>query len=327
MQTITSANSYTDFEGFAALRAEARQNTPAAIKQTAQQFEALFVQMMLKGLRDTVPDGGLFGGDQQRMYQDMYDKQISINISQARGIGLAEVIELQLGGNVDELPAPRSLQDYQRHPVTKTSLPPSSLNATASSAQTQAIEQAYPQQEIKTAPQTAWTSADDFVNDLWPYAEKAAFQLGVDPDVLVAQSALETGWGKHTRSFADGQVSFSLFGIKADSRWAGKTIAVNTLEFREGSMQREQARFRAYDSVGEAFDDYVDFIGQHPRYQQALQKGYNPDAYARELQQAGYATDPDYARKIERIRHSDVIQQQSSSLKNPANVPLFRQTG
>ena len=304
--------SYTDFDNFTRLRQQARQNSPAAIKKVAQQFEALFVQMMLKGMRDTVPDGGLFGSNQQRMYQDMYDKQISMNISAAKGIGLADVIERQLGG-VQPPVEQRSIGDYQRRPLKVNPQP---------ETRARAIDHPYPQQEIQAEVKTPWTKAEDFINDLWPHAQRAAFQLGIDPDVLIAQSALETGWGKYTRSFENGQISYSLFGIKADSRWSGKTIAVKTLEFRDGAMQKEQARFRAYDSIGEAFDDYVDFIQQHPRYQQALQKGYNPDAYARELQQAGYATDPDYAGKIQRIRNSKLLQQQTSALKNPPNRPL-----
>ncbi|MCW8955998.1 MAG: flagellar assembly peptidoglycan hydrolase FlgJ, partial [Gammaproteobacteria bacterium] len=152
-----------------------------------------------------------------------------------------------------------------------------------------------------------WEKPEDFIDDLWPHAVKAGEELGVSPDVLIAQSALETGWGRYTRSFDNGQSSYNMFGIKADQRWQGNTIRVSTLEYKDGAMQREQAQFRAYSSVAEAFNDYVDFIQSHPRYEKALESNTDAQAYARELQQAGYATDPDYARKIEQIRNSDLL--------------------
>ncbi|MDH5767110.1 MAG: glucosaminidase domain-containing protein, partial [Gammaproteobacteria bacterium] len=183
--------------------------------------------------------------------------------------------------------------------------------------QTSAIDHPYKEKHTGfNNYQPRWDNAESFVQDIWPHARRAADQLGVSPDVLVAQSALETGWGKHVRYFSNGDNSFNLFGIKADKRWQGESISFNTLEFNDGAMQKQQARFRAYGSLAEAFNDYVDFIQTNPRYQPALEKAYNPAAFTQELQRAGYATDPDYAEKINRVRSSELIQSQVAKLKN-----------
>ena len=116
--------------------------------------------------------------------------------------------------------------------------------------------------------------------------------------MLVAQSALETGWGRKVVQAVDGRSSFNLFGIKAGGGWNGESAAVNTLEYRDGIAALERASFRVYDSLRDSFDDYVDFLTSNPRYQQALEKVADARDFLRELQDAGYATDPDYADKI-----------------------------
>ena len=304
---IADTSTYTDFQGLSALRTEAKTQSPDAIKKVARQFESLFVQMMLKSMRDTMPEDGLFNSRQQRMYQDMYDKQISLNISDTRGIGLAAVIERQLGGQAQEIRNPGIMDGYIKR----------SQRVDTGNAQTSAIDHPYKEKHTGfNNYQPRWDNAESFVQDIWPHARRAADQLGVSPDVLVAQSALETGWGKHVRYFSNGDNSFNLFGIKADKRWQGESISFNTLEFNDGAMQKQQARFRAYGSLAEAFNDYVDFIQTNPRYQPALEKAYNPAAFTQELQRAGYATDPDYAEKINRVRSSELIQSQVAKLKN-----------
>ena len=141
-----------------------------------------------------------------------------------------------------------------------------------------------------------------------PLAEKAAGMLGVSPSVLLAQAALETGWGKFvTRDTASGKSSFNLFNIKADSRWQGDAVQVQTLEYRGGVPEKEQARFRAYEDYADSFNDYVEFLQTNPRYQQALEQAEDPGRFVRELHAAGYATDPEYATKIERIFNSDLL--------------------
>lgn len=160
-----------------------------------------------------------------------------------------------------------------------------------------------------------WENPEHFIQELKPHAERAAKQLGVSADVLMAQSALETGWGKYVMKRDDGSVAFSLFGIKADSRWSGDTVSVTTHEFRNGRMQKETADFRAYDSIGEAMQDYVAFIRGSERYQLALQ-GTTDSQYVQGLQKAGYATDPQYANKIINITQGTTYTNALASLQH-----------
>lgn len=317
---VVDPSTYTDQSSLTQLKKGAREKNPDAIKQVAKQFESLFVQMMLKSMRDTVPENELFGSNAEKMYQDMYDKQLSTQISNSRGIGLANVIERQLGGIPDDNLNIKNIQDYTASAKQKNTQSPQAVTL-------QRLTQQSPLKFSGSASSSenqpsAWQTAEAFVEDIWPYALRAAEELGVDADVLLAQSALETGWGKYLPLNADGSNSFNLFGIKADERWSGDKVEIVTREYRHGVMQQETAAFRSYDSVSDAVTDYVDFIRGNERYQKALERGYDADAYAKELQKAGYATDPDYANKINRIRANDVLQNRVSELKNLHNVPL-----
>lgn len=305
---------YTDFASLTRLKKGAREQSPEAIRQVARQFESLFVQMMLKSMRDTIPENEMFGSNAERTYRDMYDKQLSMNISEGKGIGLARVIERQLGGEPEPVGSPggdqQSIADYRARAIP--SVPTATVELGRLSMGAQFSGRVNPFVEANGASADNSDSveqrAQQFIRDVWPYAERAASSLGVDTQVLLAQSALETGWGRHVPLKADGTSSHNLFGIKADQRWQGERVEIVTREFRHGVMQQEKAEFRAYDSLPEALNDYVEFIRGNPRYQQALQHGYDAEAYARELQQAGYATDPDYARKINRVRNSELLQ-------------------
>ena len=144
-------------------------------------------------------------------------------------------------------------------------------------------------------------SPTDFVRQLWPHAREAARELGVAPEVLIAQAALETGWGRRMIQRADGGNSFNLFGIKADSSWQGDRAQVATIEYVGGVAERQRASFRAYSGLGESFSDYVQFLRSNPRYRQALEQVQDSESFVRGLQDAGYATDPNYADKILRI--------------------------
>ena len=153
-----------------------------------------------------------------------------------------------------------------------------------------------------------FTSANDFVEKIWPYAEKAAQKLGVPTETLVSQAALETGWGKFVISDVDGKPSNNLFGIKADSRWGGDHVSVQTTEYRDGVVQKERANFRSYDSLQQGFDDYVQFLKSSPRYADALNSKGDAVNYLNNLQQGGYATDPAYANKIQGIMQGQTLQ-------------------
>ncbi len=153
----------------------------------------------------------------------------------------------------------------------------------------------------------SFRSPAEFVSKLYPLAEHAAGKIGLNPRFLLAQAALETGWGKHVIPDGEGGSTFNLFGIKADSRWDGASAAVDSLEFTNGVAEKVRSAFRSYQSYAQSFLDYVRFIEDNPRYRQALEQVADPKAYADALQDAGYATDPNYANKIKRILDGDVL--------------------
>lgn len=277
---------YTDFSGLAALRARAREDQGAALDQVARQFESLFLQMMLKSMRDASFGGGLMDSKQSEMYRDMFDKQIAMDMSQGEGIGLAEVLKRQLGAGISLAHSDLAPEDYLGMPIV---------------TQPKAAAGAAP----SDAPALLDGSPEAFLDKLWPAAEEAAAKLQLAPEALLAQAALETGWGRHVMRHHSGDSSHNLFGIKADSRWQGEKVRVSTLEYRDGVPLKTRANFRAYSSFEDSFRDYVDFVQRNPRYSDALEKTQDAKAYFGALQQAGYATDPAYAEKIQRILDSE----------------------
>jgi flagellar protein FlgJ len=276
MGELSSASIYTDFQGLAGLRRAARERSPEALRETARQFEGLFIQMMIKAMRESLPKDGLFDSEQVRFFQGMFDRQVSLDLAQRGGLGLAEVLYRQLGGAPAGSPRPLTAPYTAR--AGGTSGEPGAPPSTAAAAYVE--------------------SPEAFVSELWPHAVRAGKALGVAPDVLIAQSALETGWGQKVIRDRDGNPGHNLFGIKADGAWRGRKTIVSTLEYQDGVAVRRQAAFRAYDSVAQGFEDYVAFISSKPRYQQALALSAEPRAYLKALQDAGYATDPAYADKI-----------------------------
>lgn len=161
-------------------------------------------------------------------------------------------------------------------------------------------------------------SKDEFIATMLPMAEKAAEKIGVDPRYLVAQAALETGWGKSIIRQKDGTSSHNLFGIKTHSSWDGESARVLTSEYKGGKAVKEAASFRAYDSFAHSFEDYVSFLQNNGRYQGALKATENPEHFVRELQQAGYATDPQYARKINQIARQMQTYQMVAAASTPS---------
>lgn len=284
---LSNAGMYTDMSGLAKLRAQASQKSPEANKEVARQFEALFIQTMLKAMRQASQLGETTDGEQTRFYQDMYDKQIALDLARKDGIGLAAIIERQLAGpvSVDAVPQAEAMPQITRKSTQNTPVP--------------------------------WmpASQEAFIQELWPHAEKSAKELGVSADVLIAQAALETGWGKKMIHDPQGGNAFNLFGIKAGKHWQGEHINVPTIEYRDGIAQREHASFRSYASLSESMDDYVAFLQKNPRYQQALEKAGNAQDFLQELQQAGYATDPAYAEKISNIMNRDSFSKAVSELR------------
>ena len=298
---IDSAQVYTDFSGLAALRARAREDKDAALDEVSRQFESLFLQMMLKSMRDASLGGGLMDSKQSEFYRDMYDKQIAVDMAQKQGIGLADVLKRQLGGGISAQYSDLSPEEYLGMPITARPV----NGADAATVARRSVD----------TPAAFDGSPEAFVDALWPVAEQAAAKINLPPEALLAQAALETGWGRHVMQHGTGDSSHNLFGIKADSRWQGDKVMVSTLEYRDGVALNTRANFRAYESFEYSFSDYVDFVQRNPRYQQALAQTNDPKAYFSALQEAGYATDPAYAQKIQRILDSESMQRAAQSAK------------
>lgn len=311
------AQSAIDFHGLNQLRQQAGQgqNEQQTLRQVAGQFESLFVNMMLKSMRQASLAEGLFDSEQSKMYQDMADQQLASDLSMRGGLGLQDVIMRQLGGaryanSAEAVPG-------QTFSIDTVTVRPS-LGIRVNEKIIEQIREAKPQlltedteiveTDMANMPKR-FNSPEEFVEKLWPYAERAAEKLGVAPEVILSQAALETGWGKFILADQQGS-SFNLFNIKAH-RWDGDTVAKNALEYRDGKALHEQSQFRAYDSYQHSFDDYVRFLQTQPRYSQALQHVGDPNAFIEQLHKAGYATDPQYADKIKRIMNSDTLAQMS----------------
>ncbi|WP_404359999.1 flagellar assembly peptidoglycan hydrolase FlgJ [Methylotuvimicrobium sp. KM1] len=317
-----SADVYTDFSGLSRLRNQAKQETPGAINEVAKQFESLFLNMVLKSMREAKLADSMLDNDQSKFYREMYDQQLAIHLSGKPGVGLADLIVKQLGGEKTGETERMTLDDYLNNPLQR--FPPankakkdaSDSMPISSEVKSRLIKESdRPIQSLESKPidregiksQEPIRTTRQFVKRLHGYAEKAAAELGVEPKVLLAQAALETGWGRSVIKHKDGSSSFNLFNIKAGSSWTGKRTNVATLEYEKGIPQKQMAGFRSYDSYQESFDDYVRLVKNSSRYSQALKHANNPGRYMQELQKAGYATDPHYADKVMRIYHSDDV--------------------
>ncbi|MDD2740323.1 MAG: flagellar assembly peptidoglycan hydrolase FlgJ [Methylomonas lenta] len=332
MLTTENASVYTDFNGLAKLKQGAREQTPEAIKEVAKQFESVFLSMVLKSMRQAKLADGALDNNQSEFYRDMYDQQMAIHLAGKPGVGLADLIaqqltpkqkndeeekmqagdylNLALGGSSHAVVRP---QNNVSIPAATTVQPldESGLNRLQESLDRleqnqQSMELA---QQMDSAMSQGNVNKQIFMSQLLPHAQQAANELGVDANVLLAQAALETGWGKAVIKNDQGKSSFNLFNIKADRSWDGNQTRVSTLEYRDGVAKKEMAGFRSYQSYKQSFDDYVNFIKSNPRYSEALKKTDNAAQYVRELQKAGYATDPRYAEKIMSIYNSQIASQ------------------
>jgi flagellar protein FlgJ len=324
-QPMQAQAMYSDFGALAELRGAARQDADANLEEVAAQFESLFVQMMLKSMRDATMQGGLFDSHQLESYQQMHDQQLSLDISSRGGIGLARVLVEQLQSDRG-----RSQGAVPDKEVPMTLAP--AANSAAAMNLSRYLEAPLATRIVSpTAARTAqpgasrdvWvpTSPTEFAAELQQVAEAAASRLGVEPAVLLAQSALETGWGKHVSADQHGS-SNNFFNIKAGADWSGPTVTVQTIEYRDGIAVRESAKFRAYASPAESFADYARLIEGSPRYSAARAQAADGERYLRELQRAGYATDPAYADKVLSILARGDLAWAEPGLKNPANLPL-----
>ena len=315
MLNINHADVYTDFNGLSKLKTEAKKDSQEALKEVAKQFESIFLNMALKSMRDAKLSDGIMDSDQSQFFQEMYDQQLAVHLSGNPGVGLADLIVRQLSTDKNSIDQEiLDLQAYRNKPVFSPPVKqPEKISAVANQPEKSVNQFNLPSEiteiKLKSSDLLPITSVEQFVKQLWPYAKQAANEIGVEPKVLLAQAALETGWGKSVIDKADGKSSFNLFNIKADKSWKGSKTSVNTLEFVQGTAKKVRAGFRVYDSYQQSFQDYVQFLKSNPRYGEALKQTADPEAYVKGLQQAGYATDPKYADKIMHIYNGKALTQ------------------
>ncbi|HLW04609.1 MAG TPA: flagellar assembly peptidoglycan hydrolase FlgJ [Azoarcus sp.] len=270
-----------------------------ALRAAAQQFEALFLQMTLKAMRNASSGEGPFDSEQTRFLQGMYDQQLSSDLANGRGTGLSEAIYRQLGGQPEPAaaaaPGPDGRNWFDLTPARRAAIP-------AARRFNEAAEPAVvtPSQAPASRETQAPGHVTDFVARIGAHARDAARALGVSEHFVVAQAALESGWGRGELRRADGSPSYNLFNIKAGAGWSGAVVELPVTEYAGGRAYTEQARFRAYESYAEAFDDYVRLLSDNQRYAGVLGQT-SASGFAFGLQQSGYATDPVYARKLMRV--------------------------
>ncbi|MCP1726422.1 flagellar protein FlgJ [Natronospira proteinivora] len=301
---------FTDLQGLEKLRGMARRDDPEALQAVAQQFESLFTHMMLQSMRSAGFGDDLTGGNEMEFYRDMFDQQIAVEMSQGEGLGLADMIVRDLGGDpgapAGMRPGESSVEALRRRaiPVRETGESVPRLDESTGPGQGAAANGASAESDEDFEP----NGPREFLERLMPAARGAARRLGVEPQLVLAQAALETGWGQHMIRDGEGRNSFNLFGIKASRDWEGPEVTVPTLEFEEGLPVRRHDQFRAYQSPEDSLEDYVRLLETSPRYQQALGQGDDAAAFGQALQAGGYATDPQYAEKIQRVAESAPMQ-------------------
>jgi flagellar protein FlgJ len=267
---------YADFQGLDRLRASAARQDPQALREAARQFEGLFTAMMLKSMREASLGSGLGDSEETKTYQDMYDQQLALQMAHGKGLGLAEMLMQQL------------TRANAAHGTAATAATP----ASAAPAAAPPVTGAAAADKISSAQQAS------FVRTLEPLAQSAGQSLGVAPDTLIAQAALETGWGRNMPTDTNGRSSSNLFGVKAGDSWRGAAVQASTTEYDQGTPSTTRAAFRSYGDASQSVGDYVSLLQTSPRYAGALGAGSDVHAFANGLQRGGYATDPDYVNKL-----------------------------
>jgi len=335
----TDAPVYTDINGLGKLKRAAGANDPKAIRTVAEQFEALFTRMMLKSMRDAVGPDPMFGSNQEQMYQGMADDQLSVQLSKGKGLGLADMLVMQLqkmgvkgaGQSAGSSAGPSAGQaagvtgahaDGTAHAgIALTSAKAAAAYRATQIASTPSTTSAASTTSVpSTTSATSDVTKTHFIQDLWPQAQDAGTLLGVDPRHLIAQAALETNWGQNLPQDSSGGTSNNLFGVKASAAWTGAVVNNSTQEFQNGVASSTTAQFKAYATPTQSFQDYVALLRDNPRYSAALNTGSDVHAFASALQRGGYATDPDYANKIAAVANTVSHLKLSSTLPIPANT-------
>lgn len=291
-----------DTQGLGDLKRSAKAGSSDATRGAAQQFEALFINQMMKSMRDATPQDGLMDNQQTKMFTSMLDQQLSQNMSK-RGMGLADVLVRQLS-NQNEAKALAIGADgaagtngaASAIDIPLLQKPAGSLKGLEGAAQTNGVS---------ASGRTQAPHVRAFQEKLGAHAAEAEAATGVPAKFMLGQAALETGWGKRMIRNADGSNANNLFGIKAGPGWKGKVATAVTTEYVNGKAHQKVEKFRAYDTPADSFKDYARMLANNPRYDKVLDHAGDAAAFAHGLQRAGYATDPQYGAKLSKIiKHS-----------------------
>lgn len=281
-----------DSKSLDGLKQSSKDNSPEALKAAAKQFEALFMNMMLKSMRQAGGQDGPFDNEQSKMYTSMLDQQLSQNMAN-RGMGLADALVRQLSSN-------QVNQVLQSDSASQSGL---STQSSVRGIESYLDSMKLGQQAVaqgKTSGSNA-THVKEFQQKLAAHAEQASAETGIPAKFMLGQAALESGWGKKEIKSVDGTPSHNIFGMKATSQWKGKTVDAVTTEYVNGVAYRKLEKFKAYDSYSEAFKDYAKLLTKNPRYENVIANAKDATSFAYGLQKAGYATDPQYANKLSKI--------------------------
>jgi len=312
-RTVTEASNYFDLQGLERLRQKTKTNDKETIREVANQFESMFAAMLIKSMRqanEAFETESPFNNQQTKFYTEMQDKQLALDISRHGTLGLADALVRQLD--------PTSIKRPQAIPENQLLMPNADKSKDFSLKEEVKVQEFNKPDQLQASVKNKQVISEDdptkaadfsspssFIQTLLPYAKKAAKALGISAEVIIAQSALETGWGQKIIKKPDQESSFNLFNIKAHQNWQGESVNKSSLEVEDGVGIHRKSNFRVYQNLQESFKDYIDFITNNQRYDQALQQSNNAERYIEELQQAGYATDPQYAEKVKTIMNSD----------------------
>jgi len=340
-QASVTANSqnFLDINGLNSIRQQSKEtdkaSKEAALQTAAKQFEAIFMQMLMKSMRkaqEVLESDSPFNSESTKFYRDMHDQQMSLELSSNGSLGLSDLIVRQLGGDTDNFTSQSFLRSDTRFSknngllndlenkgksiVSEGILISGEDRQTNDSANKQHASFIMPQRQpsadktisasntdksvyqILATQEPEYQQPKDFVLALTEGAKRVEEKLNVPFEVVIAQAALETGWGQKIIKTESGGSSNNLFNIKADKRWNGDKTNKETLEFEQGAMVKKREPFRVYETVTESINDYINFLSKSDRYKPALEKANDVEQFLHNLQSAGYATDPKYAEKI-----------------------------
>ena len=286
-----------------ALKAGAASGDKDALRGAAQQFEALMVAQMLKSMRETRfsdEDDPLTGGESMKMYQDLLDQQWAAKLAHGRGLGFADMLVKQMGQNAGAaaMPVPPGAAGATVAKTAQFAAPAGAGDASGAMAPASAQGNAAGASAATTPPR-AGERKQRFLEALRPHAEAAEAETGVPARFILAQAALESGWGDREIKDGKGQSSYNLFGVKAGRSWDGASVETTTTEYRQGLAMKQTQRFRAYADYGEAFTDYANLLKN--RFGDAVSAGNDAEGFAKGLADGGYATDPAYAGKLKAV--------------------------